>query len=92
MQASSLEERVDSDGGWHLPGAAWMKGAVDKLKGYGPAGGAASHDCAPLLLWQPLRVVFSRQVWLGRHYARHKCCWIDLAIDFVMTVAFPPLD
>lgn len=70
MQAGSLEGRVDDNGGWRLPGAAWMKGAVDRLKGYGPAGGVECHDRAPLLLlWQPLRGVYCQQDWLGVRYS-----------------------
>lgn len=62
MQADkNLEERAVDDGGWRLPGAGWMKGAVDRLKGYGPAGGATC-----------LRVVFIARGsdWVALRYAR----------------------
>lgn len=50
MQANNkLGERADIDEGWSLPGAGWMKGAVDTLKGYGPAGGVTCHGGEPLL-------------------------------------------
>lgn len=50
MQANkNLEERADDEKGWSLPGAGWMKGAVVRLKGYGPAGGVTCHGGEPLL-------------------------------------------